>query len=63
VTPVVALGGVLLQHCLPILAADVAIPRGLRQGSSLYSHLHSMDARLPAVHQQLLDRDEFLMEI
>jgi hypothetical protein len=54
-------GGVLLQ--LVIVAQDIAISGSLQYDPPSLRAYAPSEARLPAIHNQLLEQDEFLMEI
>jgi hypothetical protein len=58
-----AVGRVLLQHGVPVIVVDVALPSGVWPRPSVVRSYTQGEARLPAVQQQLLERDEFLLEV
>jgi len=60
--PLVALGRILLQFVISGLLVNITLPCGLWAPPILRAYEQG-EAQLPAVEQQLLERDEFLAEV
>jgi hypothetical protein len=65
---VAPLGRVLLQLCLISLDQDFIVLGGLQQGhppphTNTSMRAYTDEVRLPAVHQQIVERDDLLIEV
>jgi hypothetical protein len=63
VATMASLGRVLLQHKLPLITAINSVQGGLRTGATIPACLHTGEACLLAVHQQLMEHDEFICQV